>query len=292
MKLAKPHSLIILIAILTGCQSEPEANFIVNKTRVEIGEEILFINNSKDADHYEWDFGDTQFNISTEVNAKHFYIAKGDYVVSLTAFSKNGKIQDKKVQFIEVYGNLTGIFFDARDGQAYKTVEIGNQNWMAENLNFDAGEGSWAYNSNTSDNTSYEAQGMYYNWETACEVCPEGWHLPSESEFKELIAFLGGRIVAGSKLKEYGTSHWDELDSGESSGATNSSSFTALPNGFYNQNLNKFTYVGKTGYFQSSTESSYGEESNYYLHLYNGLPYADISYTNKEVGIPVRCVKD
>lgn len=292
MKLTKPILLLITVLIFASCQNEPEANFIVSKTRVEIGENVIFINNSKDADHYEWDFGDSLFNTSTEVNATHFYTSKGDYLVSLTAYSENGKLQDRKVQFIEVYGNFTGELFDVRDGQRYETVEIGAQNWMAENLNYDAGEGSWAYDSSISDNPSYEAQGMYYNWETACEVCPDGWHLPSEDEYKELVAFLGGRPFAGAKLKEYGTYHWNPLASGESSGATNSSGFTAIPNGYYNSTNNTFTSVGETADFQTSTEVEHNTPLAYNLHLYNSLPYADMSLNSKEIGVSVRCVKD
>jgi len=133
---------------------------------------------------------------------------------------------------------------------------------------------------------------MYYNWETACEVCPDGWHLPSEAEYQELIAFLGGRMVAGAKLKEYGTYHWNPTASGESSGATNSSGFTALPNGYYNQNLNTFTSVGESCDLQTSTEVEHLNELVYNLHLYNSLHYADMNLNSKEIGVLVRCVKD
>ena len=91
----------------------------------------------------------------------------------------NLKLKENDKQF--------GSFTDPRDGKTYKTVKIGNQVWMAENLNYDAGSGSWCYE----DCSQY---GRLYNWETAKGVAPQGWHLPSKSEFETLLNNLGGGV--------------------------------------------------------------------------------------------------
>jgi len=79
-------------------------------------------------------------------------------------------------------------FTDNRDGQTYETVKIGNQTWFAENLNYDA-IGSQCYGNNNSNCFSY---GRLYSANSALTACPDGWHLPSSDEWKELFDYLGG----------------------------------------------------------------------------------------------------
>ena len=91
------------------------------------------------------------------------------------------------------------LFTDPRDGQTYKTVKIGDQIWLAENLNYDPAAGnSWCYEDDTANCAVY---GRLYDWETAKTACPAGWHLPSEDEWDQLIAFLGGEAAAGGKIR-------------------------------------------------------------------------------------------
>jgi len=94
-------------------------------------------------------------------------------------------------------------FTDPRDGKVYRTVKIGKQVWMAQNLNFES-KGFFAkrygkcYNNTTKNAEKY---GRLYNWETALKVCPVGWHLPTKAEWDELIAAVGGIETAGKHLK-------------------------------------------------------------------------------------------
>ena len=92
-------------------------------------------------------------------------------------------------------------FTDLRDGKTYKTVKIGTQTWMAENLAYKAINGCWAYNNDENNISKY---GLLYNNETAIIACPSGWHLPSEKELEILINYLGGADVACSKLNDAG----------------------------------------------------------------------------------------
>jgi len=116
-----------------------------------------------------------------------------------------------------------GTFTDARDNHVYKWVGIGEQVWMAENLAYKPSSGNyWAYNNDQNNITIY---GYLYDWETACNVCPSGWHLPSDAEWTKLTNYLGGEEIAGGKLKA--TTGWNSPNSG----ADNSSGFSGLPGG-------------------------------------------------------------
>ncbi len=114
------------------------------------------------------------------------------------------------------YAQQTGSFTDSRDGKVYKTVKIGTQTWMAENLAFKTESGCWAYDNDESNVAKY---GRFYNWETSKKVCPAGWHLPSDKEWKTLTDFLGGENVAGGKMKS--KTDWNDPNTG----ATNKSGF-------------------------------------------------------------------
>ncbi|GEM_PF-2813091 len=186
---------------------------------------------------------------------------------------------------------------DARDGQVYKTVVIGAQTWMAENLNYES--------ANSYVNSSHPEYGRYYTWSAAMDsaavfstagkgcgdgveckvtktakvrgVCPTGWHLPSRDEFKTLYYAVGG---AHTKLKS--TNGWD-------SNGSDAFGFSALPAGHYNSYSKGFDGLGGGTLFWSSTEDS----SNYAYSLYINGHRANVDIIGKtEGGYSVRCLQD
>ncbi len=171
----------------------------------------------------------------------------------------------------------TGSLIDTRDGQVYKTVEIGKQWWMAENLNYNAEIGSWSYNNDTSNLSFY---GRLYNWKTANNVCPDGWHLPSHEEWNEITDFLGGWTIAGAKMKEIGT---------DPKTHTNESGFSAVPGG-YRSIFGIFNDKDEEGYFWSSTDIFKGYA--WYRSLHYNTELIGKSIINIEYGYSVRCIKD
>ena len=195
-----------------------------------------------------------------------------------------------------------GSFTDSRDGIVYKTVTIGEQVWMAENLAYlpavnPSSSGShdepyyyvYGYQSTNVSaakaTTNYTTYGVLYNWQAAMTACPEGWHFPSDAEWTQLTDYLGGEDVAGGKMKEAGLSHWDSPNEG----ATNSSGFTALPCG-YRYREGKFYNLGFYGDWWSSTQLSI-------IYVWNrGMTYSYHHVTRnaylKENGFSVRCIRD
>jgi OOP family OmpA-OmpF porin len=142
--------------------------------------------------------------------------------------------------------DVTGSFKDPRDGKTYKTVKIGTQTWMSENLAFKTDINSIAYDNNENNGKIY---GYLYNWENAMKVCPSGWHLPSLKDWNILIEFLGGEKIAGGKMKETGSVHWESPNTR----VTNSSGFTALPGGMFD-GIERFSGIPYRGYFWSAEE--------------------------------------
>ena len=198
-----------------------------------------------------------------------------------------------------VVGNIT----DSRDGQSYKTVTIGTQTWMAQNLNYETAN-SFCYNDSASNCTKY---GRLYTWAAAmdsagswstngkgcgygalCEptgnvrgVCPSGWHLPTKVEFETLFTAVGGKDLVGLKLKS--TSGWNFDGNG-----TNVYSFSLLPAGDRTNN-GDFINEGKYAVFWCSTEINI----YYGYHVYLSYDDAVKGYAiNKDTGFSVRCVKD
>ena len=175
----------------------------------------------------------------------------------------------------------SGAFTDTRDNEDYKWTIIGNQIWMAENLNYKTVYGSWCYDDKESNCNTY---GRLYNWETAKKACPDGWHLPTDEEWKELERQLEG-TDEGGKLKEVGFTHWRSPNKG----ATNGSGFKALPGGT-RRSSGPFISISAFGSWWSSTENN--AANAWYRYL--GYSSADVGrfYYNKEYGFSVRCIKD
>jgi len=186
--------------------------------------------------------------------------------------ASNGNIVQKKT------------FTDSRDGKQYKTVTIGTQTWMAENLNFNA-SGSKCYGNQGSNCQKY---GRLYNWNTAKMVCPKGWHLPDTTEWQTLMNFAGGDKIAGKKFKV--KNGWSSNGNGEDAWG-----FSALPSGDGNSG-GSFGNVGIYGYWWSSSENAY---TNYilYNHAYTrSMSYryddAFLGLNDKSLLYSVRCLQD
>jgi len=174
-----------------------------------------------------------------------------------------------------------GTFTDPRDGKTYKTVKIGKQTWLAENLNYDA-DGSKCYNNDPANADKY---GRLYNWETAKKACPDGWHLPSNEEWQELVNFAGGDRIAGKKLKA--TSGWNDY-CGQPDCSTDEYGFAALPGGSV---LNgDFRDIGINGDWWSASERNLGRAYKWNMGYVSDLVlYDDFTKSNL---FSVRCVKD
>ncbi len=199
-------------------------------------------------------------------------------------------------------GNI-GSFTDPRDGKVYQTVTIGNQEWMAENLAYAPSNGNyWAYDN---DNSNVETYGYLYDWETALDVCPAGWHLPSDDEWTELENYLadngynydgttgGGRDKIAKAMAA--TSGWNSNSNNGAVGNTdyaeyrNKSGFTALPGG-YVYSGGSFDGIGHYGFWWSSTESN--ASSSWAHYLSNASGSVGSFYYGKYGGHSVRCLRD
>jgi uncharacterized protein (TIGR02145 family) len=169
---------------------------------------------------------------------------------------------------------------DRRDGQKYRMVRIGNQVWMAENLNYQTGN-SWCYGN---DNSNCEKYGRLYDWNTAMKVCPAGWHLPSNQEWADLVSVAGDRETAGKALKS--TSDW-----GEGSGfSTDSYGFSALPGGSRHLNGSFNGNVGRAGSWWTATEKIHGNPSRRYMD--KGRNWVRDEGLGKSNASSVRCLQD
>jgi uncharacterized protein (TIGR02145 family) len=201
------------------------------------------------------------------------------------------------------------------DGNYYQTVLIGNQGWMTKNLkttkyndgtaipNVTVGT-TWgalttgAYMDYSNDPLNSAIYGKLYNWfvvdnnastkmasNGGKNVCPTGWHVPSDAEWTTLTNYLGGEDIAGGKLKETGLTHWKDLNTG----ATNETGFSALPGG-YTYYDGTCLGIGYSGHWWSSTE--YPTAAGWSRYMSYSYTKVFRTYHNKQYGRSVRCVRD
>jgi uncharacterized protein (TIGR02145 family) len=206
------------------------------------------------------------------------------------------------------YGNddsFTTFAAEDIDGNVYNSVTIGTQVWLKENLKttkFNNGQeilpvpdktdwenlttpGYCWYNN---DAVTYKSTyGALYNWFAVNNgnLCPSGWHLPTDLEWTALTNSLGGENIAGGKLKEEGTGHW----SSPNTGATNETKFTALPGGCRNY-AGGFIVLGGWGWWWSSTEAS--STLAWVRRMTYNYNWVDRSGYSKNCGMSIRCVKN
>ena len=199
-----------------------------------------------------------------------------------------------------VYGSVTDI-----DGNTYRTIVIGNQEWMAENLTVEhyangdpipnvTNSGQWAglstgawcyYNNDPQFECPY---GKLYNCYTVADprnVCPTGWHVPTDAEYTILTNYLGGVQLVGGKMKSTGLQYWLNPNYA----ATNESGFSGLPGGYRN-NGGPFYNFGSYGHWWSSTE--YLAANAWSRGLYYDGGVVDRGNSSKRSGFSVRCLRD
>jgi len=249
----------------------------------------------------------------------------GEYEITAIAVDDNGEDGiDGATIYLKDLGTVTDY-----DGNVYNWTRIGEQRWMIENLksthysdgteipfvesvygweNLNDTDKGYSYFDNSSANN--DVYGALYNWAAVMNdenssdsipsgvqgVCPTGWHLPSDSEWKELEMFLlmsedeaneiGWRgLNQGDKLKEEGTVHWENPNSG----ATNEVDFTALPGG-YRIYYGAFNELGFGAYFWSATE--YNSLQSWKRYIYADNKTVGRKMELKNSGFSVRCIED
>jgi uncharacterized protein (TIGR02145 family) len=198
----------------------------------------------------------------------------------LICFSTTAQVFDKMV--------------DNRDGQIYKTIQIGTQTWMAENLNFATDTGSICYDNEPSNCDRY---GRLYTWDVAIKVCPQGWHLPSDNEWQilertlgmpeneiNIQGYRGGKNNIAGKIKS--KENWDSTvvlvyeDIG----------FNALPAGNYGFHENSFGLLDCNAFFWTSTPFKNEFAWNRDIKYTDNTIYRSQKY--RLIGFSVRCVRD
>jgi uncharacterized protein (TIGR02145 family) len=193
------------------------------------------------------------------------------------------------------------------DGNTYPIVEIGTQWWMAENLKAARYRNGNAI-PNVTDSTAWAAlttgaycnwgndagkaavYGRLYNWyavKDSRNIAPAGWHVPSDAEWQTLVDYLGGDAVAGGKMKETGTIHWNS----HNTGATNESGFSALPGSYRNGSGPFDDMKGDEAYFWSSSQTDTESAGSWILGS-GTSKVTRFSFFSKNYGFSVRCVRD
>jgi uncharacterized protein (TIGR02145 family) len=205
----------------------------------------------------------------------------------------------------------TGPKIKDNEGNFYKTVTIGTQQWMAENLKVSKysdgssipnvtgntewsqlSSGAWAYHNNDAANNA--KYGKLYNWYALSpttngnkNVCPIGWHVPTDAEWTVLTDYLGGANVAGGKMKVVGTTSWHRPNTG----ATNKSLFTGLPGG-YRDYTGEYVITGSNSSWWSSSEVNSNEAWYRSLFYLDDYAFRNYYFVDKNSGNYVRCLKD
>jgi uncharacterized protein (TIGR02145 family) len=231
----------------------------------------------------------------------YYYDPTTQFCYNTFILNKCGNVEyDPSMQYCVdgIATTVKGKFTDTRNNKTYEYVTIGSQTWLADNLNY-AVEGSKCYN-----NSEYNCgiYGRLYNWATAMNlpascnnstcsgriqskhkgICPEGWHIPSQTEWDVLSTYIGGSNTEGRRLKA--TNGWNSNNHGD-----DTYGFAALPGG-NGWTDGRFSFVGDIGYWWSASE--YGSDDAYARYMGYSSEDARWGYGSKDVLFSVRCLQD
>jgi len=180
------------------------------------------------------------------------------------------------------------VLSDERDGKKYKTVTIGSQVWMAENLAYNA-KNSKCFNNEPANCNKY---GRLYSWETVSgnqNICPNGWRLPNNDEWNALVSYAGGENSAGTKLKA--KSGWKDFEKNSGNG-TDNYGFGALPGG-HGSREGAFSYAGDLGLWWSNNPEAHSEfASNLYINTRGHAKSNDYFGVYESFFCSIRCIKN
>lgn len=196
------------------------------------------------------------------------FILKNELSKSLTAWARFDKSETfNTVTALNQY--LPSAFIDPRDWNVYETLELNGQTWMAKNLNYHVPGKSWFIQGDSLDPQKF---GRLYTWEAAKTACPEGWHLPSDTDWQEMIKLYGGDIGAFSALMEGGNTNFTAVLGGKRG-----------PSGsLVEQNLN--------AYYWSNTEMD--KDAAQFISFLSEFEVLTSSTTSKSWGYSCRCIAD
>ncbi|NQT76919.1 MAG: PKD domain-containing protein [Bacteroidetes bacterium] len=306
------------VTVSNGWNEPPHANFYANNTWVSAGQTVFFYDQSANsASNWEWDFGDG--GTSLQKNPSHIYSEDGNYTVILSVSNSFGTDTETKPNYITVgsggsFGEpCPGLETITYGGQVYNTVLIGDQCWLKENLNIGLMiDGSMDQEDNDTiekycydnDPVNCEIYGGLYEWGEVMQyvldsgaqgICPEGWHIPTDDEWK---------ILDGTADSQYpvGDPEWDKdegrgYDAGKNlkstfgwfddGNGTNLYGFRSLAGG--NRNNNGFSVLTRAACFWTST---YGDPQAWSHIFDSSVDYSIRSRQNWSLGFSIRCIKD
>ena len=246
--------------------SDDEANKLDLCLRTEEDYGLMFQNSGS---------GDAYYSIFDGIGEKFVYFLSGERLeIALADQDEEVKIQNAK--------SSLSTFTDSRDKKIYKTVTIGAQTWMAQNLNF-ATEGSRCFDD---EDGNCEKYGRLYTWDAAQKAVPAGWHLPTDDEWITLTNHIGGAETGGKYLKS--ASGWNDNGNG-----SDDYGFSALPagNGFYLTG-GDFGGFGKNGEMASFWSATEAEKGGHWYRTMRGENEKITKYYADKNLFSVRCVKD
>lgn len=301
---------ILALVIFTACQENaPPVAFFNIKPSFGNQDSVYVFNASLSSDiedsldylRFRWDWEndgswDTEFSSNQQVH--HKFAFPGIYTISLEVIDQGG-LAHTYSQEIKVAGAWSGVFTDPRDKHHYKTIAIGDQVWMAENLAYQMAEGSWPVGSfigyQSRHSQIHVPVGRLYSWSAAMIVCPDGWHLPTDQEWYQLEKLINEgeekygpnyldwnlTTTVGRKLKYH--QEWFNESNG-----TNEYGFGIIPAGYRNFNGNQ-ARAHKLAYFWTATGEATQAINRGFHYDTDGISRA---YEDKRVGFSVRCVRN